>query len=99
MTAGKHGKRSAICFWPGSEAEISGGRPDVWLPYLPRANEMTMMDRARQVLEWFGNETSPDFAALYLSDVDTAGHLFGPDSREVQFLFLPRISLFLKISL
>ena len=33
VTARKHNLKSATYFWPGSEAEIRGYRPNIWLVY------------------------------------------------------------------
>lgn len=77
-TAIRQGLKSAAMFWPGSEAIL----PTYWRPYddaLPHVN------RVRQVLEWMSlpEGERPAFSTLYFSDVDKAGHDFGPDSREV----------------
>jgi predicted AlkP superfamily pyrophosphatase or phosphodiesterase len=81
-TATQHGKRSASMFWPGSDVAIGGVRPDYWKPYdgkLPNAA------RVKQVLEWLAlpPQERPSFITLYFSEVDTAGHDYGPESQEV----------------
>lgn len=81
VTAAQQGKTAATLFWPGSEAEIGANRPRTWLPYQP---DMSSMDRARLLIEWLKPDTRPDFATLYFSEVDTAGHVFGPGSLEVE---------------
>ena len=73
----RHGGRSAAMFWPGSEAI----HPTYWRPFddrLPNA------DRVKQVLEWLAlpDDRRPSFSTLYFSDVDHAGHDFGPDAPE-----------------
>jgi predicted AlkP superfamily pyrophosphatase or phosphodiesterase len=82
VTAERQGRRAATMFWPGSEAPIGGVRPTYWKPFddgLPSA------DRVRQVLDWLALPAGeqPALVTLYFSDVDTAGHRFGPDSPEV----------------
>ncbi|MDD0853288.1 ectonucleotide pyrophosphatase/phosphodiesterase [Halobacteriovorax sp. GB3] len=75
--------RSAIYFWPGSEAKIAGHLPSFWSSYDPKAtHEM----RVKKVKKWLSIEKNkrPHLMALYFSDVDTAGHRFGPNSLEVK---------------
>lgn len=79
VTAAKAGKTAATLFWPGSEAEIAGMRPRQWLPY----ENLSSSDRVQRLLQWLTPADRADFATLYVSEVDTAGHVFGPDSPEV----------------
>ena len=70
---------SASYFWVGSEANIQGIHPTYWYPY---NREVPNRERVNQVLQWFRlpHETRPHFVTLYFSDIDTAGHRFGPES-------------------
>src|SRR5215469_11814908 len=81
VLAEQQGMRAACFFWPSSEAEIQGKRPSYYLAY----NE-TVPDEERvdQVLAWLKlpAEKRPHFITLYMSDVDHAGHEFGPDAAE-----------------
>ena len=73
--------KSACMFWPTSDAEILGTRPTYWKPYdMKFPNEQ----RVAQVLNWLKlpEDQRPHFIATYFSDVDTAGHKFGPDAPE-----------------
>jgi predicted AlkP superfamily pyrophosphatase or phosphodiesterase len=83
VTAGKQGLRSACMFWPGSEAEIAGHRPDLWRPY---AWKTTCAERTAQVLDWLRLPAAerPRYLTLYFDVVDSAGHEFGPATPEVQ---------------
>jgi len=75
--------KAASMFWPTSDAEIGGIRPSYWSLYDGRfPNEQ----RVAKVLEWLKLPESerPHFITLYFSDVDSAGHSFGPDSPETQ---------------
>ncbi len=76
------GGRAAAMFWPGSEAPIRGVRPSHWMPY---RHEMPNDDRVDRVLAWLDLPPAerPSFLTLYFSDVDGAGHSFGPDSPEL----------------
>ncbi|HYM00074.1 MAG TPA: ectonucleotide pyrophosphatase/phosphodiesterase [Blastocatellia bacterium] len=83
VTVEKQGQNSATFFWPGSEAEIEGTRPEYWKKY-----DRTVADskRVEEVLAWLDlpAEKRPSFIALYFSDTDQAGHAHGPDSPQVR---------------
>lgn len=82
-TIEKKGLRTASLFWVASEAPIGGRHPNYYLIY----NESTPNDsRVDQIANWLRlpEDVRPHFLTLYFSDVDTAGHRFGPDSSEVK---------------
>jgi len=81
-TAREHGLRTASMFWPGSDVAIGGVRPDYWKRY---DGTVTNAARVTQVLDWLAlpQEQRPTFITLYFSEVDTAGHDYGPESQEV----------------
>lgn len=83
VTAEKQGLKSAVYFWPGSEAEIAGYRPTEWKTYDGSIREN---HRADQVLDWLAAppEERPDLVLLYFSSIDDAGHRFGPESPETR---------------
>jgi predicted AlkP superfamily pyrophosphatase or phosphodiesterase len=76
------GGRAGAMFWPGSEAPIEGVRPSYWVPY---EHEMPNDARVDRVLGWLDLPATdrPSFLTLYFSDVDGAGHSFGPSSPEL----------------
>jgi predicted AlkP superfamily pyrophosphatase or phosphodiesterase len=78
----RQGGHAATMFWPGSEVDIQGVRPDHWLPY---DQQMADGDRVGQVLTWLDlpEAERPSFLTLYFDKVDTAGHHEGPDSDAV----------------
>lgn len=81
--AEQQGVHAATFFWPGSDVEIRGVRPSKYRPYdasIP--NE----ERVRQVIDWFRlpEAERPHLVTMYLSDVDIAGHRFGPGSVETE---------------
>jgi predicted AlkP superfamily pyrophosphatase or phosphodiesterase len=80
-TAVKQGQRAASMFWPGSDVEIGGVRPTEWRPF---DDNFPNDARVKQVLDWLAlpEGRRPSFITLYFSDVDTAGHAYGPDGRE-----------------
>jgi alkaline phosphatase D len=81
--AEKQGMRSACFFWPGSEAEIAGERPSYYLKYDDAFPDEKRID---QVLAWLAlpEERRPHFITLYYSNVDHAGHKYGPNAPETR---------------
>lgn len=81
VTAERSGLKTGTMFWPGSEAEIRGGRPSHVMPF---NQAMPSVARADQVLAWLDlpPDRRPGFVTLYFDIVDTAGHNFGPDAPE-----------------
>jgi predicted AlkP superfamily pyrophosphatase or phosphodiesterase len=77
--AEKQGMHSACFFWPGSEAEIAGERPSYYLRFDDHFPDEA---RIQQVIAWLRLPPAqrPHFITLYYSNVDHAGHEFGPDS-------------------
>ena len=82
--AEKQGMRTACLFWPGSEAEIAGERPTDYLKFDDKGVDEEK--RIDQIAAWLQEpETQrPHFITLYYSDVDHAGHSFGPDAPETK---------------
>jgi alkaline phosphatase D len=75
--------RAACFFWPGSEAKIAGERPSYYLKY---DDALPDEERVDQVVDWLKlpPEKRPHFITLYFSEVDHAGHEYGPDAPEVR---------------
>jgi predicted AlkP superfamily pyrophosphatase or phosphodiesterase len=78
----RQGGHAATMFWPGSEVDIQGVRPEHWLAY---DKTMADSDRVAQLLAWLDAPEAerPTFLTLYFDKVDTAGHHEGPDSAGV----------------
>ena len=83
VAAERQGMRTACYFWPGSEAEIGGVRPSFFLAYKKDAPNDQRVDAVENWLR-LPVEKRPHFITLYFSDVDSAGHEHGPDSKEVR---------------
>jgi predicted AlkP superfamily pyrophosphatase or phosphodiesterase len=83
VLAEQQGMRSACLFWPGSEAEIQGKRPSYYLHFDDKLDDEKRVD---QVVAWLklAPELRPHLITLYYSNVDHAGHNYGPDSDEVR---------------
>ena len=77
-----NGMLSATYFWPGSEAPIGGRYPNYWEVYNHGAPHE---DRIDKVISWLKlpPQQRPHFVTLYFHDVDSAGHHYGPNSKEV----------------
>ncbi len=83
VLAEQQGMRSACFFWPGSEAAIDGVRPSFYLHFDDKLDDAKRID---QVIAWLGlpPEQRPHMITLYYSNVDHAGHGFGPDAPETR---------------
>ncbi|WP_018974171.1 ectonucleotide pyrophosphatase/phosphodiesterase [Rudaea cellulosilytica] len=81
VTADKQGVRTATMFWPGSDVEIRGHRPDYYLPF---NGKMTAGQRIDQVLAWLDQPAAkrPRFLTLYFEQLDHESHDHGPGSTE-----------------
>jgi predicted AlkP superfamily pyrophosphatase or phosphodiesterase len=79
VLAEQQGMRSACLFWVGCEADVQGMRPSYYLRYDPH---VANAQRVRLIMSWLGlpEAQRPHLLTLYVSDVDEAGHHFGPDS-------------------
>lgn len=79
----RKGIKTATYFWPGSEADIFGTRPSIYKNY---DQNISNQERIKTVLEWAGmnDQNAPRFMTLYFSDVDSAGHKYGPNSKEAK---------------
>lgn len=95
VTAQKAGIRTGEMYWPGANVAwggtmahewphtITGGmRPDDWQQF---SQQMPGSNRVRTVIDWLRRPAAirPRFLTLYFDTVDTAGHRYGPASREV----------------
>lgn len=78
-TAARQGLRSAVYFWPGSEAPVGGVRPDWWFPYDEGVSYEARVDAA---LDWLSlpPDRAPALVALYFDEPDTSGHRLGPEA-------------------
>ncbi len=80
VTAQKQGRRTASVYWPGTQAEIHGVRPNYWQSFDPSVPPDARVD---QVLAWLDLPRRPEFVLLYFEQADVAGHSYGPDSLQV----------------
>src|SRR5271156_2203523 len=82
VLAEQQGMRSACFFWPGSEAAIQNVRPSYYLHF---DNKFPDEQRIDQVMAWLKlpEDKRPHLITLYYSNVDHAGHEYGPGSLQV----------------
>lgn len=83
VLAEKQGILAASYYWVGSEAPVQQTFPS----YYYRYNEETPINKRLQtVIDWLNLplEKRPHLITFYLPEVDLAGHLFGPESPEVE---------------
>ncbi len=82
VTAEKAGIRSATMFWPGSNVDWKGVRPDDWQQYAHAVDDRQRVD---SVIDWLRRPaaTRPQFLTLYFDAVDSAGHKYGPADAHV----------------
>ncbi|CAK8697231.1 unnamed protein product [Clavelina lepadiformis] len=76
VTVSNQGKKSAAFFWPGSDVNITR-YPDYYYKY---DGSIPNQDRMYQALRWLDlpAEKRPSIMTLYLANVDSDGHAFGP---------------------
>ena len=79
----QQGGRASTFFWPESDAPFAGTLPTDYRLYDGR---IPHGKRVAQVVQWLSlpKGTRPDLVTLYFSAVDSAGHTFGPESRETR---------------
>jgi predicted AlkP superfamily pyrophosphatase or phosphodiesterase len=77
--AEQQGMRAASFFWPGSEAEIAGERPDAYVRFLDKFDDSKRID---QIVTWLKEpaEQRPHLITLYYSNTAHAGHDYERDA-------------------
>ncbi|CAG8702439.1 16159_t:CDS:2 [Gigaspora margarita] len=79
VTAVKQGQKSGVSQWVGTASVIQGYTPTYHYPYTPN---VSIEEKVRHIMDWLDLplDERPTFLAAYASQVDSAGHKFGPDS-------------------
>jgi len=77
------GVKAATFFWPESDARINGRTPSYFYHY---SGPVPNSQRIDQIIEWLKlpEQARPRFVTGYFSVVDSMGHRFGPDSKQVK---------------
>ncbi|KAF9405804.1 hypothetical protein BGZ94_003364 [Podila epigama] len=81
-TAVRQNQKSGVIMWPGGEA-LRAVPPTYHVRHKINAPVQSKMDA---LLEWLDKPTEerPTVMTVYISEVDTTGHYFGPDSNRIQ---------------
>jgi alkaline phosphatase D len=79
VAAEREGVKSAVYFWPGSEAAVQGVRPTYWKRYDSAVPDSQRVD---ETVAWLRRPPAerPHLVLLYLSDVDDTTHRYGPET-------------------
>lgn len=87
VTAEKQGQKAASYFFVGTETKIHGLQPTTWRTYNGKVPNDMRVDKVLSYLDKPQNER-PTMISMYFSDVDDAGHEFGPDAEETKYSVL-----------
>ncbi|ORX82371.1 Phosphodiest-domain-containing protein [Anaeromyces robustus] len=81
VTANKNGHKTASLMWIGSEASIKGEKPNYVVPY----KDMDLDEKVDAIFEWLElpAKDRPSFISVYIPDLDSTAHKYGPDSDEI----------------
>jgi alkaline phosphatase D len=86
--AESQGMRTAVLFWPGSEAKIAGYQPTWYAKFDSKTEATDAVQQARidntVALLKLPAADRPHFIAMYYSEPDHEGHEFGPDAPETR---------------
>ncbi len=82
-TVEKAGLKAATYNWVGSEADIQGMRPSIWKEY---DGSVTFEQKIDSAITWLNRPepNRPRLVMLYHSEPDHSGHVYGPNSKEVE---------------
>ncbi|XP_070570067.1 bis(5'-adenosyl)-triphosphatase ENPP4-like [Ptychodera flava] len=80
VTNQKHGGRTGVYYWPGSETEIMGTRPN---RYKINSDTTPFETRIDDVIDWFTDEDPINLGLLYFNEPDHTGQTSGPESDEI----------------
>lgn len=85
ITAQKHGLRTTVLYWAGSDVRLCGSYPDRYWSYeaKPRMNNGARLQAIVDELER-PEEERPHLVMAYLDQPDASGHLFGPQSKHTR---------------
>ncbi|KAM7533305.1 hypothetical protein Aperf_G00000123950 [Anoplocephala perfoliata] len=80
LTVQRNGGKSGVLYWPGSGSRMYGEMEYVNYGLYNRAPDLRFcVDR---VMDWI-TTSDVNFVAMYYAEPDSAGHKYGPDSKEV----------------
>jgi len=87
VTAEKQGITSASYFWVGSEADVQEIHPTYWKKY---DHDFPFEQRIDSVITWlqFPEDIRPHLILWYMHEPDKSGHIYGPDSKEMDSVII-----------
>jgi len=87
VTAEKQGITSASYFWVGSEADVQGIHPTYWKKY---DRDFPFEQRIDSVIAWLQlpENIRPHLILWYMHEPDKSGHIYGPDSKEMDSVII-----------
>ena len=92
-----HGLKSASVFWPGSEAVIDGMQPNMYYKFNNSWSNAYRLERVIQLARLPVGQR-PNLITAYLSKLDELGHMYGPNSHQVNNELLDIDSLIRQLS-
>lgn len=84
VTAEKQGQIAASYFFVGTETKIKEHQPTIWRTYNGKVPNDMRVDKVLSYLD-MPKDKRPTMISMYFSDVDDAGHEFGPDAEETKY--------------
>lgn len=83
VLAEQQGMLSASYYFVGTEAAIQKTRPTYWYKY---GRETNIDYRIQKVIDWLRlpEDVRPHLITFYMSEVDHAGHTYGPDTKQTE---------------
>lgn len=87
VTAEKQGITSASYFWVGSEADVQEIHPTYWKKY---DHDFPFEQRIDSVIAWLQlpENIRPHLILWYMHEPDKSGHMYGPDSKEMDSVII-----------
>uniref|UniRef100_A0A665WKF0 Ectonucleotide pyrophosphatase/phosphodiesterase family member 1-like n=1 Tax=Echeneis naucrates TaxID=173247 RepID=A0A665WKF0_ECHNA len=82
ITAMHNKLKTGTVFWPGSDVAINGSFPNFYKKYDKSFSFEKRLTKLFDLLS-LPQEERPDFYTLYLDEPDSAGHRYGPGSKQV----------------
>lgn len=85
ITAQRQGLRTAVFYWPGSDVEIMGKRPDTYYNYDAKPR-LSIRQRIDGIIGQLSKpeDQRPQLIMAYLEQPDANGHRYGPQSKQTR---------------
>ena len=85
VTAHNQGKRTGVIYWPGSDTEIKGVRPDTYHKFI-KGETLSFEERVAEAEKLLSlpDKERPDLVMLYFEEPDYSGHWYLPYSAKTR---------------